>query len=386
MPTYRRSALQFVRGQGAWLETASGDQYLDFTAGIAVNVLGHAHPKLVAALTTQAQELWHVSNLFTIKGQGVLATKLCASADFAERIFFCNSGAEAVEGTIKSMRKYHAAKGDTDRVNIITFAGAFHGRTLTTLAAGKREYGAGFGPLPEGFITCAAFDIEAVAALIDNHTAGILLEPIQGESGVREAPLAFLMALRGLCDRHNILLAFDEVQSGIGRTGKMYAYQWADSEPDIVALAKGLGGGFPLGAIMASAAVGDAMQAGSHGSTFGGNPLAMAVGTAVLDEVANPAFLLHVEKQGGYFHQQLARLLDTYPDILLAVRGRGLMLGLQIKGDLQDFIAALTREKLLSVGAGDNVVRFVPPLNITQDEIRTAITAIDAACQTLQNS
>ncbi len=384
MPTYRRAPLQFVRGQGTWLETTQGEKYLDFAAGIGVSILGHGHPALLAALHEQAQSLWHTSNLFTIPAQEAVADKLCALS-FAESVFFCNSGAEAVEGAIKAMRKYHASNKNESRQTIITFAGAFHGRTLATLAASNRAQAQDFGPVPEGFVQCAAFDLAEVAACIDAQTAGILLEPIQGEGGVSVAEPKFLAGLRALCDEHGILLALDEVQCGLGRTGALFAHEKAGITPDIMALAKGLGGGLPCGAVLASAAVGQVMQAGTHGSTFGGNPLAMAVAGTVLDIVARPDFLQHVQDVGLYLHQQLVGLMADYPDILLEIRGTGLMLGIQVQGASPDFVEALRGQKLLSVAAGNNVVRLLPPLNISQDEVRLALTAIRDACKIIKD-
>ena len=384
MPTYNRADLRFVRGAGAWLETEGGEKYLDFGSGIAVNTLGHAHPKLNEALKAQSEKLWHVSNLYQIPEQEKLADALCA-ASFAELVFFTNSGAEAAEGMIKAMRKFHAVNGAPEKVTLISFDGAFHGRTLAALAAaGNQAYLDGFGPAPQGFVQCAELSLEAVEKLIDDTTAGILIEPVQGEGGVRDVGTAFLRGLRSLCDKHGILLGFDEVQCGVGRTGKLFAHEWAGVTPDVMAIAKGIGGGFPLGAVMTTKAVGAAMQPGTHGSTYGGNPLACAVGMAVLDEVQSDGFLEEVQNRATIFRQHLARLLDENSDIFEDLRGRGLMIGLKCKIPNMDLVAALRDEKLLSVGAGDNVLRILPPLNVTQDEINYAITALEKACTILR--
>lgn len=383
MPNYARAELSFVSGEGAWLTEKNGDKYLDFGSGVAVNTLGHAHPKLVAALNGQAEKLWHVSNLYRIPEQEALADTLCANS-FAERVFFANSGAEAAEGMIKAMRKYHAANGAPERVTLIGFAGAFHGRTLAALAAaGNPAYLEGFGPIPGGFVNCPTLDIADVEALIDETTAGILIEPVQGEGGVRNVGTAFLRQLRALCDKHGILLGLDEVQCGIGRSGKLFAHEWAEMEPDVAAIAKGIGGGFPLGAVLTSEAVGSVMQPGTHGSTYGGNPLACTVGSAVLAEVLSDGFLDHVIDMATYFRQHLARLIDSYPQVFCELRGEGLMIGLKCVPVNADVVAALRHEKLLSVGAGDNVVRLLPPLNIEKADIDTAIAALEKACVAL---
>ena len=384
MPTYNRADLRFVRGDGAWLETETGEKYLDFGSGIAVNTLGHAHPKLNQALQEQSEKLWHVSNLYRIPEQEKLADSLCA-ASFADFVFFSNSGAEAAEGMIKAMRKYHAAHGAPEKVTLIGFDGAFHGRTLAALAAaGNQVYLDGFGPTPQGFVQCPALTLEAVEKLIDETTAGILIEPVQGEGGVRDVGTEFLRALRALCDEKGILLGFDEVQCGIGRTGKLFAHEWARVTPDVMAIAKGIGGGFPLGAVLTTKAVGSAMQPGTHGSTYGGNPLACAVGSAVLQEVEGAGFLAQVQDSAVYFRQNLARLLDENSDIFADLRGLGLMIGMQCKIANNDVVAALRDENLLTVGAGDNVLRILPPLNVTQEEIDTAIAAMEMACVKLR--
>ena len=385
MPTYRRTDLRFVSGAGAWLTTDTGDKYLDFGSGIAVNTLGHAHPRLVGALQTQAEKLWHVSNLYDIPGQEALAAHLCAES-FADLVFFCNSGAEAAEGMIKTMRKYYATHNQPARVTLISFAGAFHGRTLAALAAaGNPDYLQGFGPAPVGFAQCPEFSIAALEELVDDTTAGILIEPIQGEGGVRAVPPVFLRDLREFCDAHGLLLGFDEVQCGIGRTGRLFAHEWAGVTPDVMAIAKGIGGGFPLGAILATHAVGSCMQPGSHGSTYGGNPLAMAVGKEVLDVVCADGFLETVNDTAGYLRQQLSALVDKYPDIVSELRGTGLMIGLKCVCENTALVASLRGERMLSVPAGENTVRLLPPLNIEREDIRFAMDALEQACAHLRD-
>ncbi|MGA9604240.1 MAG: aspartate aminotransferase family protein [Methyloceanibacter sp.] len=383
LPTYARSELSFVRGEGAFLYAASGECYLDFSSGIAVTALGHAHPHLVAALTEQAKKLWHVSNLHRIPEQERLAKRLCA-ASFADRVFFANSGAEAVECSIKAARRYHFKNGAPERYRLVTFEGAFHGRTLATIAAGgQTKHLEGFGPPVDGFDQVAALDIGAVEAAIGDETAGILIEPIMGEGGMREVSWRFLQDLRSLADERGILLLLDEVQTGMGRTGRLFAHEWAGITPDIMATAKGLGGGFPVGACLTTEAVGSAMTAGSHGSTFGGNPLAMAVGNAVLDVVLEDGFLDHVSQMSLRLKQRLAALTDEHGDIIEEVRGQGLMLGLKCKVPNQKLVEALRAEKMLTVQAGDNVVRLLPPLIIGEAEIELAAEKLEAACAAL---
>ena len=385
-PTYSRSDLAFARGEGAYLFTEDGDRYLDFGSGIAVNALGHAHPHLVEALTRQAKKLWHVSNLHRIPEQERLAQRL-VDASFADRVFFANSGAEAVECAIKAARRYHAENGAPERYRLVTFEGAFHGRTLATIAAGGQgKRLAGFGPAVEGFDQVPPGDIAAVAAAIGDETAGVLIEPIMGEGGMREMSWRFLKDLRALCDEKGILLVMDEVQSGIGRTGRLFAHEWAGVTPDIMAIAKGLGGGFPIGACLTTEAVGSAMTAGSHGSTFGGNPLAMAVGNAVLDIVLAPGFVESVAQTGLKLKQRLAALKDEHAAIIEEVRGQGLMLGLKCKVPNQELVRALREQHMLTVGAGDNVVRLLPPLIVGDAEIDLACASIDQACIALETS
>ncbi len=383
LPTYARSDLVFERGEGAYLFTPEGERYLDFGSGVAVTALGHAHPKLVEALTAQAKKLWHVSNLHRIPGQERLAERLC-TVTFADRVFFANSGAEAVECAIKAARRYHATNGAPERYRLVTFAGAFHGRTLATIAAGgQAKHLEGFGPPMDGFDQVEAGDIEQVEAAIGDATAGVLIEPIMGEGGMREVSWRFLQDLRALCDEKGILLLLDEVQSGMGRTGRLFAHEWAGITPDIMATAKGLGGGFPVGACLTTEAAGAGMTAGSHGSTFGGNPLAMAVGNAVLDVMLEPGFLDHVASMGLRLKQRLAAIKDEYPTVIEEVRGQGLMLGLKCKLPNQDLLLALREQHLLTVQAGDNVVRLLPPLIVTEAEIDAAGAKLEAACAAL---
>lgn len=377
--TFARADVAFERGEGCWLVDSAGGRWLDFGSGIAVNALGHAHPHLVAALTEQAGKLWHVSNAFRIPEQERLARRL-VDASFADKVFFTNSGAEALECAIKTARRYHWAAGRPERFRILTFEGAFHGRTLATLAAGgQKKYLEGFGPKVEGFDQVPFGDHEAMKAAVGPETAAILIEPIQGEGGVRPVPAVCLKGLRDLCDAHGILLIFDEVQTGIGRTGKLFAHEWAGVAPDILASAKGLGGGFPVGACLATEAAAAAMTAGSHGTTFGGNPLAMAVGNAVLDVVLAPGFLERVREAGLRLKQSLASVVDAHPDVFEAVRGEGLLVGLKCKVAPADMAAAFRAEHLLSIAAGDNVVRLLPPLIVGDEEIREAALRIDRA-------
>lgn len=386
LPTYARVDLAFERGEGAWLVATNGERYLDFSGGVAVNAFGHAHPHLVAALREQAGKVWHVSNLYRIPAGERLAERLCAET-FADFVFFCNSGAEAMEGAIKVARKFHAANGRPDRHRIITFEGAFHGRTLATLAAGgQKKYLEGFGPVVEGFDQVAFADLDATRRAIGETTAAILIEPIQGEGGVRSASNGFLKGLRELCDRHGLLLVFDEVQTGIGRTGDLFAYQHTGVTPDVMGTAKALGGGFPLGACLATAEAAKGMTAGTHGSTFGGNPLAMAAGNAALDILLAPGFLDRVRYHAILFRQRLAELKDRHPAVIADVRGEGLLIGLRSVGPNGAFVDALRAEHLLAVAAGDNVVRLLPPLIIAEAEIATAIEQIERAAKRLEDA
>ncbi|MEO1281000.1 MAG: aspartate aminotransferase family protein [Pseudomonadota bacterium] len=387
MPTYARTDVAFERGHGPWLETVTGETYLDLTSGIAVNALGHAHPVLVDALKTQAEKLWHTSNLYQISGQEKLAERLC-NLTFADAVFFCNSGAEACEGAMKAARRYHAVKGQPERFKIITFSGAFHGRTFATLAAGANEkHLDGFGPAMDGFINLPFGDHDALneAAGADD-IAAIMVEPIQGEGGIRPVPVQCLEGLRELCDSNGILLIFDEVQTGVGRTGKLFAHQWSSITPDIMSIAKGIGGGFPLGAFLTTSSVGDAMTAGTHGSTFGGNPLAVAVGNALLDVVTEDGFLDGVCSAAAHLQQSLFALKDEHPSLIDDVRGNGLLIGVKLKCPVADVVDAAFKSKLLLVGAGDNVARILPPLNATPAELSEAITRFSNALKRLEAS
>jgi acetylornithine/N-succinyldiaminopimelate aminotransferase len=383
LPTYARVDLAFERGEGAWLITAAGDRYLDFTSGVAVNALGHAHPALVKALTDQAQKLWHVSNLYRIPGAEKLADRLCA-ASFADTAFFCNSGTEALEGAIKMARKYQAVSGRPERFHIVTYEGAFHGRTLASLAAtGNKKYLDGFGPPVEGFDQVPYGDLEATKKAIGPQTGAILIEPVMGEGGVRVVPHTFLKALRELCDKNGLLLIFDEVQTGIGRTGELFAYERTGVTPDIMALAKALGGGFPIGAFLATEEAAKGMTAGTHGSTFGGNPLATAVANAVLDVVTADGFLDTVKQNALRLKQRLAELKDRYPSVIAEVRAEGLLIGLRMVPPASAMVDELRAEKMLTPTAGDNVVRLLPPLIIGEEEISEAVARIDRACARL---
>ncbi|MDQ0998122.1 acetylornithine/N-succinyldiaminopimelate aminotransferase [Phyllobacterium ifriqiyense] len=381
--TFARADLRFERGNGVWLTTESGENYLDFAAGIAVNLLGHSHPHLVEALKVQAEKLWHLSNLYEIPGQTRLGQRLVDNT-FADKVFFANSGAEALECAIKTARRYHYVNGNPERFHIITFEGAFHGRTLATIAAGgQAKYLEGFGPKVEGFDQVPFGDEKALKAVIGPQTAAILIEPIQGEGGVRPVPDADLRALRKLCDDEGILLILDEVQSGMGRTGKLFAHEWSGIKPDIMAVAKGIGGGFPLGACLATAEAAKGMTAGVHGTTYGGNPLAMAVGNAVLDIVLADGFLDHVQQMALLIKQGLASISDRYPDVISEVRGRGLLVGLKAVVPNTTLVQALRDEHLLTVGAGDNVIRLLPPLIVSEEEMREALSKIEAAAARL---
>ena len=386
LPVFARADLGFERGEGCWLIATNGDRYLDFTSGVAVNALGHVHPALVKALQEQATKLWHMSNLFQSPDGEKLASRLC-NESFADFVFFCNSGAEALEGVIKLVRHHHFSKGHPERYRMITFEGAFHGRTLATLAAtGSAKYLEGFGPPMEGFDQVPHGDLDAVKKMIGPHTAGILIEPIQGEGGVRAAPHAFLKALRELCDERGLLLAFDEVQTGMGRTGELFAYKRTGVTPDVMSLAKALGGGFPIGAVLATAEAATGMGPGSHGSTFGGNPLAISAANAVLDVMLKPGFFDHVQKMSLLLKQKLASVIDRHPEIVSEVRGEGLLIGIKAVVPSGDLVAALRAEKLLTVGAGDNVVRFLPPLIVSEAEIEDSVIRLERACAAISSS
>ncbi len=386
MGTYGRQNIVFERGEGSWIYDTKGDKYLDFASGIAVNALGHANPKLIAALTAQAQKLWHTSNLYRVAGQEELSAKLCQATGM-DKVFFCNSGAEACEGAIKVARKYHHANGHPERTRIIGFKGAFHGRTLATLAAaGNEKYLEGFGPQMPGFDVLPFGDHDALTKAIGPETAAIIIEPIQGEGGVRPVPAQCLKGLREICDKHGILLIFDEVQCGMGRSGKLFAFEWAGVKPDIMAIAKGIGGGFPVGAFMGTKEATKGMVPGTHGSTFGGNMLAMAVGNAVMDEVNRPEFLAQVQKLGMFAKQRLASLKDEHGDVIEEIRGAGLLMGVRFKVEVPvgDIVKACAAEKFLTVGAGDNVMRFMPALNVTEGEISDAVARLSKAIKVVK--
>ena len=383
LPVFARADVAFTRGEGAWLIATDGERYLDFTSGVAVNALGHAHPHMVAALQEQATKLWHMSNLFKSPDGERLAARLCEQS-FADYVFFANSGAEAMECAIKVTRHHHFSNGHPERTRIITFEGAFHGRTLGTLAAtGAAKYLEGYGAPLEGFDQIPLGDVEALKKAIGPHTAGIMIEPLQGEGGVRAPSHAFFRTLRELCDAHDLLLIFDEVQTGMGRTGELFAYQRIGVTPDVMSLAKALGGGFPIGACLVTAHAAAGMGPGSHGSTFGGNPLAVAAANAVLDVMLKPGFLDHVRQMALLFKQKLASVVDRYPDVVSEVRGEGLLIGIKAVVPSGDLVAAMREAKLLTVGAGENVVRLLPPLIVTEAEIEDAVQRIEQACVAL---
>ena len=385
LPTYSRAPLNFVKGEGSWLIEADGRRFLDLGAGIAVNALGHAHPKLVKAISDQAENLWHVSNLYNIPQQQALADKL-VDATFADTVFFTNSGTESCELAVKMARKYWYEKGKPDKVDIITFSGSFHGRSSAGIAAaGSEKMTKGFGPLLPGFVHLPWADHDALTAAINEQTAAILIEPVQGEGGIVPLPDQCLKGLRDVCDIHGILLILDEVQCGVGRTGKLFAHEWAGISPDIMMVAKGIGGGFPLGAVLATEEAASGMTAGTHGSTYGGNPLGCAVGCAVLDEVSAPEFLDEVSRKAGTLRQKLEGLVAAHPDVYEAVRGSGLMMGLKCKATNTDVVSAGYDALVLTVPAADNVVRLLPPLTISDDEIAEAVSRLDAAATALSS-
>ncbi len=376
---YAPPAEEFVRGEGVYLYTENGDKYLDFIAGIAVNGLGHNHPALVGALTEQAGKLWHLSNMFKVQDQIKLAEKYCA-ASFADKVFFTNSGAEAVECAMKTARRCQFVEGHPERYEILTSKGAFHGRTFATInAGGNPKYLEGFGPELPGFINLPFGDFEAIKNAISDKTAAILLEPVQGEGGVRALPVQFLKDVRALCDEHGLLLIYDEVQSGAGRTGKLFAHQWADgqADPDVMAVAKGMGGGFPMGACLATERAAEGMVVGTHGSTYGGGPLAMAVASAAFDELTNPELMANVNKIANFMTQQFERLQQDHPEVVEDVRGKGLLIGMKLKKKALDVRNLARAHKLLAGNAGDNVLRMAPPLIISEDNVRDAVAILD---------
>lgn len=381
MGVYSRTPLAFERGEGARLFTTDGEAYLDCMAGIAVNALGHANPKLVQAVKDQAEKLWHVSNIFTIPGQEKLA-KVLTDATFADEVFFTNSGTEAIECAIKTARKYHWAKGNPERIDIIGFDGSFHGRTLAAVnASGNASYLEGFGPRMPGFVQLPFDDMDALKAAVGPTTAAIIVEPVQGEGGARSLSVESLRALRQLCDDTGTLLILDEIQCGLGRTGKLFAHEWAGIAPDIMAVAKALGGGFPVGACLATAEAGRGMTVGSHGSTYGGNPLAMAVGLAAMEELNSPELLAHVNEVAGYFTQQFAGLKERFPDVVADIRGKGLLIGLKLVTPNREFMQHARDQRILIAGGGDNCVRLLPPLNLTLEEAREAVEKLERACE-----
>jgi len=380
LPTYARAPIALEKGEGSHVVDTQGRRYLDFGSGIAVNALGHAHPVLVKVLTEQAQKLWHTSNLYRVPAQERLAERL-VELTFADTVFFSNSGAEALECAIKMARKYHAHRGQPQRYRLVTFEGAFHGRTLATIAAGgQKKYLDGFGPKVDGFDQVPFCDLDAVRKAIGPETAGILIEPIQGEGGVRVVEPEKMRALREICDANGLLFILDEVQSGMGRTGKLFAHEWSGITPDIMAVSKALGGGFPVAACLATEQAAAGMTAGTHGSTFGGNPLAMVVANAALDLIADPAFLDHVVRISNYLQQQLQMIRDRNGAVIEEVRGQGLLLGLKCRVVNSALVDALRERGLLAVGAGDNVVRILPPLIIKEDDVREAIGILGDAC------
>ena len=379
LPTYSRAPLTFVSGEGSWLTEADGRRFLDLGAGIAVNALGHAHPALVDALSQQANALWHVSNLYNIPAQQELADALVEKT-FADTVFFTNSGTEACELAVKMARKYWFDKDQPERTEIITFSGSFHGRSSAGIAAaGSEKMTKGFGPLLPGFTHLEFGDHDALHAAVSDKIAAIMVEPVQGEGGIRPLPDACLKGLRDLCDEHGILMILDEVQCGMGRTGKLFAHEWAGVTPDIMMVAKGIGGGFPLGAVLATENAASGMTAGTHGSTYGGNPLACAVGAKVMEIVADDAFLADVNRKAGLMRQKLEGLVSAHPDVFEAVRGSGLMLGLKCKSTNSDVVQAGFAEGILTVPAADNVIRLLPALNISDEDIGLAVDKIDAA-------
>jgi acetylornithine/N-succinyldiaminopimelate aminotransferase len=382
MGVYNRAPLAFERGEGVRLYTAEGEAYLDCMAGIAVNALGHAHPTLVQAVKDQAEKLWHVSNVFQIPGQTALASRLC-EVSFADVVFFTNSGTEAVECALKVARKYHSSRGAPERIDVIGFDGSFHGRSYGAInAAGNPSYVEGFGPRLPGYVNLTFGDHEALKAAAASPTAAaIIIEPVQGEGGARAVPDVCLRGLRELCDEHGLLLIYDEVQCGLGRSGRLFAYEWSGAEPDIMAVAKALGGGFPVGACLATAEAAQGMGVGAHGSTYGGNPLAMAVALEALDMLTDEALLDHVRRISGYFVQQLEGLKARFPDVIVDVRGRGLLIGVKLIPNNRAFMQWARDRRLLVAGGGDNCIRLLPPLVITEDEAREAIAKLEATCE-----
>jgi acetylornithine/N-succinyldiaminopimelate aminotransferase len=384
MGVYNRAPLAFDHGKGARLWSTDGDVYLDCVAGIATDALGHANPILVKALEGQAEKLWHVSNIFRIPDQEKLANELCAKT-FADVVFFTNSGTEAIECALKACRKYHSANGKPDKIDIIGFDGSFHGRSYAAVnASGNPGYLDGFGPRLPGYQQLPFGDLDALKAAMGPNTAGVIIEPVQGEGGARAASDEYMRALRALCDEHGALLILDEVQCGMGRTGKLFAHEWAGITPDIMAIAKALGGGFPIGACLATSEAAKGMIVGAHGSTFGGNPLAMAVGLAAFGEITKPETLAHVNEIASYFNQQLEGLKQRYPDVIVDIRGRGLLIGIKLIQNNREFMALARDQRLLVAGGGDNCVRLLPPLILSLDEAREAIEKFEQTCEVIR--
>ena len=386
LPTYNRAPLEFVKGEGSWLFEADGRRFLDLGSGIAVNALGHAHPKLVEVLSSQAQNLWHVSNLYKIPQQEKLAD-LLVEHTFADTVFFTNSGTEACELAVKMARKYFYEKDQPERVEIITFDGSFHGRSSAGIAAaGTEKMVKGFGPLLPGFVHLTFGDMDGLTNAITDHTAAVLIEPVQGEGGIRPVPDAEMKALRQICDDAGILLILDEVQCGVGRTGKLFAHEWAGITPDIMMVAKGIGGGFPLGAVLATEEAASGMTAGTHGSTYGGNPLGCAVGCAVIEEVVAPDFLADVNRRAGLLRQRLDGLVAAHPEVFEELRGSGLMLGLKCKAANMDVVQAGYDNQVITVPAADNVIRLLPPLTLSEEDIAEAIRRLDKAATQVEQT
>jgi len=384
VPTYARAKIAFERGEGCWLISSTGERYLDFGAGIAVTSVGHAHPHLVETLVSQGSKLWHVSNLYQ-NPEGERFARRLADATFADLVFFANSGAEANEAAIKMARRRQSIDGHPERYRVLTFEGAFHGRTLATIAAGgQAKYLDGFGPKVDGFDQIPITELAAVEAAIGPGTGAIMIEPIQGEGGVRVIPPAFLRGLREICDRHGLLLIFDEVQTGVGRTGRFFAHEHSGVHPDILTSAKGIGGGFPMSACLATADAARGLTVGVHGTTFGGNPLAMAIGNATLDVILAPGFIEQVAQLGLNLRQRLAELKDRRGSVIEEIRGEGLMVGLRLKVPPADFAEAALAQKILVIPAGDNVVRLLPPLVVTEEEIAEGVRRLDAACAAVE--
>ena len=386
LPTYARAPLSFVSGEGSWLTATDGRRFLDLGSGIAVNALGHAHPALVQALTDQAQRLWHVSNVYTIPEQERLAEML-VERTFADTVFFTNSGTEAAELAIKMARRFHYENGQPERIEILSFEGAFHGRSTGAIAAsGAEKMVKGYGPLMPGFRTLKWADVAEIREALTDQTCAVIVEPVQGEGGIRPVPDQCLRGLRALCDATGTLLIFDEVQCGMGRTGRLFAHEWSGVTPDIMMVAKGIGGGFPLGALLATERAASGMTAGSHGSTYGGNPLACAVGAKVVEIISAPAFLAEVTRKSALFRQGLEALVAAHPAIFDSVRGEGLMLGLKCRAPNTDIVTAGYAAGVLTVAAADNVIRLLPPLNIPDEDISEALTRLDQAAATLKTA